>query len=182
MHTSKSCICSMLSCYIQGHVQIMLHSAGTVQVACQYRSCPAQGAQPHVTRVTALQEGDLWRPICPAQVLREHRETLVSVMETFVHDPLCEWTKRAVGTAGEEGDNPQAKDALATLEGVSCSGSAQGAWARTAVLWGAATIGLAEPQHTRRRHPACMHSLHAYSTGIQQVAGHRLQYARLLCM
>lgn len=50
------------------------------------------------------------------QVLREHRETLVSVMETFVHDPLCEWTKRH--RSSEETDNPQAKDALATLEGV----------------------------------------------------------------
>lgn len=50
-----------------------------------------------------------------AQVLREHRETLVSVMETFLHDPLCEWTKRH--RSSEEADNPQAKDALATLEG-----------------------------------------------------------------
>jgi serine/threonine-protein kinase ATR len=50
------------------------------------------------------------------QVLREHRETLISVMETFVHDPLCEWTKRQVRMS-EEMDNPQAKDALATLEG-----------------------------------------------------------------
>ena len=49
------------------------------------------------------------------QVLREHRETLVSVMETFVHDPLCEWTKR--NRSSEETGNPQAKDALRTLEG-----------------------------------------------------------------
>ena len=49
------------------------------------------------------------------QVLREHRETLVSVMETFVHDPLCEWTKR--NRSSEEAGNPQAKDALRTLEG-----------------------------------------------------------------
>ena len=48
-------------------------------------------------------------------MLREHRETLVSVMETFLHDPLCEWTKRH--RSSEEADNPQAKDALATLEG-----------------------------------------------------------------
>ena len=51
------------------------------------------------------------------QVLREHRETLVSVMETFVHDPLCEWTKRE-RSAADDADNPQARDALATLEGV----------------------------------------------------------------
>ena len=48
-------------------------------------------------------------------MLREHRETLVSVMETFLHDPLCEWTKRH--RSSEEADNPQAKDALAALEG-----------------------------------------------------------------
>ena len=39
----------------------------------------------------------------------------MSVMETFLHDPLCEWTKRH--RSSEEADNPQAKDALATLEG-----------------------------------------------------------------
>lgn len=39
----------------------------------------------------------------------------MSVMETFLHDPLCEWTKRH--RSSEETDNPQAKDALATLEG-----------------------------------------------------------------
>jgi len=54
-----------------------------------------------------------------AQVLREHRDTLVSVMETFVHDPLCEWTQRKhQRSSAEETDNPQAKDALATLEGM----------------------------------------------------------------
>lgn len=53
------------------------------------------------------------------QVLREHRETLISVMETFVHDPLCEWTKRQQRSSVEEIDNPQAKDALATVEGMS---------------------------------------------------------------
>jgi hypothetical protein len=42
----------------------------------------------------------------------------VSVMETFVHDPLCEWTQRKhQRSSAEEMDNPQAKDALATLEG-----------------------------------------------------------------
>ena len=39
----------------------------------------------------------------------------MSVMETFVHDPLCEWTKR--NRSSEETGNPQAKDALRTLEG-----------------------------------------------------------------
>jgi serine/threonine-protein kinase ATR len=27
-------------------------------------------------------------------VLRENRESLVAVLETFVHDPLCEWARR----------------------------------------------------------------------------------------
>jgi serine/threonine-protein kinase ATR len=27
-------------------------------------------------------------------VLRTNRESLMSVLETFLHDPLCEWTKR----------------------------------------------------------------------------------------
>lgn len=61
-----------------------------------------------------------------AQVLREHRDTLVSVMETFVHDPLCEWTQRKhQRSSAEEMDNPQAKDALATLEGAHSIFSAQ---------------------------------------------------------
>lgn len=52
------------------------------------------------------------------QVLRAHRETLVSVLETFVHDPLCEWA-HAGGRAREreEAPNPMARDALATIEG-----------------------------------------------------------------
>jgi len=53
-----------------------------------------------------------------AQVLRSHRETLVSVLETFVHDPLCEWAQ-AGGRSREreEGANPMARDALATIDG-----------------------------------------------------------------
>ncbi|KAK9842495.1 hypothetical protein WJX81_002719 [Elliptochloris bilobata] len=52
------------------------------------------------------------------QVLRSHRETLVSVLETFVHDPLCEWAQAGTSRRGtEEGTNPMARDALATIEG-----------------------------------------------------------------
>ena len=35
-------------------------------------------------------------------VLRSHREALMSVLETFVHDPLVEWTKSA-SRAGPRG-------------------------------------------------------------------------------
>jgi phosphatidylinositol kinase/protein kinase (PI-3 family) len=49
-------------------------------------------------------------------VLRDHRETLVSVLETFVHDPLVEWTQGH--RSGDEIDNPHAKDALSTIEGL----------------------------------------------------------------
>ena len=56
-------------------------------------------------------------------MLRSHRETLVSVLETFVHDPLCEWA-HASGSkrGGHEGTNPMARDALATIEGAAMSG------------------------------------------------------------
>lgn len=30
------------------------------------------------------------------RVLRENRESLMSVLETFIHDPLCEWNKKRV--------------------------------------------------------------------------------------
>lgn len=52
----------------------------------------------------------------PSQVLRDHRETLLGVMETFVHDPLVEWTQGH--RSGNEIDNPHAKDAMATIEGL----------------------------------------------------------------
>ena len=49
-------------------------------------------------------------------VLRSHREALMSVLETFVHDPLVEWTKqtKAGGAAGGRG---RAGDAAPQLEG-----------------------------------------------------------------
>jgi serine/threonine-protein kinase ATR len=60
-------------------------------------------------------------------VLRCHSGTILSVMDAFLHDPLVEWTQRkgkgAAGGAGpapgagEGGDNPAARDALATIEG-----------------------------------------------------------------
>ncbi|KAK9858036.1 hypothetical protein WJX84_006124 [Apatococcus fuscideae] len=51
------------------------------------------------------------------QVLRTHRTTLISVLETFVHDPLVEWTHGHRTAEELERGNPQAKDAMATIEG-----------------------------------------------------------------
>ena len=84
----------------------------------------------------------VYRRSCEAtlSVLRKHRETILSVMDTFVHDPLVEWSRkvnkegggggggagtkqRGQGHGGPENaskaevDNPQAKDAMATIEG-----------------------------------------------------------------
>ena len=41
-------------------------------------------------------------------VLRSHRETLMSVLETFIHDPLVEWTK-SHKSSGVEVQNPHAQ-------------------------------------------------------------------------
>ena len=53
------------------------------------------------------------------QVLRADRETLLSVLETFVHDPLVDWTKDKAPhrTDDKDADNPHARDALATIAG-----------------------------------------------------------------
>ncbi|CAN4112596.1 unnamed protein product [Withania somnifera] len=52
-------------------------------------------------------------------VLREHRETLMSVLETFIHDPLVEWTK-SHKSSGVEVQNPHAqhRNIEARLRGV----------------------------------------------------------------
>ncbi|KAF3783049.1 Serine/threonine-protein kinase [Nymphaea thermarum] len=49
-------------------------------------------------------------------VLRSHRETLMSVLETFIHDPLVEWTK-SHKSSGVEVDNPHAQKAMSNIEG-----------------------------------------------------------------
>ena len=65
----------------------------------------------------------VFRRTCEAtmSVLRLHRGTIISVMDTFIHDPLVEWARdeRKLRTAGAlaEPENPQAKDAMATIEG-----------------------------------------------------------------
>ena len=53
------------------------------------------------------------------RVLREHRDTLASVLETFVHDPLVDWTGHGRGSTEEGIENPQARDAMLTIEGKS---------------------------------------------------------------
>ncbi|KAH9318621.1 hypothetical protein KI387_020390 [Taxus chinensis] len=47
-------------------------------------------------------------------VLRTHRETLMNVLETFIHDPLVEWTK-SYKSSGEV-QNPHAQRAIANIE------------------------------------------------------------------
>lgn len=41
-------------------------------------------------------------------VLRSHRESLMSVLETFIHDPLVEWTKLHKSSTVEV-ENPQVR-------------------------------------------------------------------------
>jgi len=41
-------------------------------------------------------------------VLRTHKEALMTVLETFIHDPLVEWTKTNKSSAGEV-RNPHAQ-------------------------------------------------------------------------
>ncbi|KAJ1436334.1 Zinc finger C2H2-type [Sesbania bispinosa] len=48
-------------------------------------------------------------------VLRTHRETLMSVLETFIHDPLVEWTK-SHKSSGVEVQNPHAQLAISNIE------------------------------------------------------------------
>ncbi|CAL5040806.1 unnamed protein product [Urochloa decumbens] len=54
-------------------------------------------------------------------VLRTHKEALMTVLETFIHDPLVEWTKTQKSGGGEV-QNPHAQRAItnikARLEGV----------------------------------------------------------------
>ncbi|CAH1421392.1 unnamed protein product [Lactuca virosa] len=47
-------------------------------------------------------------------VLREHRETLMSFLQTFVHGPLVEWTK-IHKSSGVEFQNPHAQSSGKTL-------------------------------------------------------------------
>ncbi|XVF00830.1 hypothetical protein REPUB_Repub04eG0035900 [Reevesia pubescens] len=48
-------------------------------------------------------------------VLRTHRETLMSILETFIHDPLVEWTK-SHKSSGVEVQNPHAQLAISNIE------------------------------------------------------------------
>ncbi|KAL4421833.1 hypothetical protein ABPG77_001622 [Micractinium sp. CCAP 211/92] len=77
----------------------------------------------------------LYRRVCEITlgVLRAHRGSILSHIDTFVHDPLVEWVRsgsnsgngngngnggsKSAAANDEGGDNPHAKDALATIEG-----------------------------------------------------------------
>ncbi|XP_039135080.1 serine/threonine-protein kinase ATR isoform X2 [Dioscorea cayenensis subsp. rotundata] len=48
-------------------------------------------------------------------VLRAHKETLMSVLETFIHDPLVEWTK-SHKSSGVEVQNPHAQRAISNIK------------------------------------------------------------------
>ncbi|KDD75126.1 phosphatidylinositol 3- and 4-kinase, partial [Helicosporidium sp. ATCC 50920] len=48
------------------------------------------------------------------RVLRANRDTILSVMDTFLHDPLVEWVRSG---ARSEGGNPHAQDAMETIAG-----------------------------------------------------------------
>ncbi|KAK1326478.1 Serine/threonine-protein kinase ATR [Acorus calamus] len=48
-------------------------------------------------------------------VLRTHKETLMSVLETFIHDPLVEWTK-SHKSSGVEVQNPHAQRAISNIK------------------------------------------------------------------
>jgi len=50
-------------------------------------------------------------------VLRNNKESLMSVLETFIHDPLCEWSKKASTSASGEVENEQAVKSLQTIRG-----------------------------------------------------------------
>ena len=49
-------------------------------------------------------------------VLRSHRESLMSVLETFVYDPLCEWSSKSHHISGDS-ENEMAVKTLKTIEG-----------------------------------------------------------------
>ncbi|KAL6603454.1 hypothetical protein ACP70R_043815 [Stipagrostis hirtigluma subsp. patula] len=49
-------------------------------------------------------------------VLRTHKETLMTVLETFIHDPLVEWSKSNKSSGGEV-QNPHAQRAITNIKG-----------------------------------------------------------------
>uniref|UniRef100_A0A7R9VTK1 Serine/threonine-protein kinase ATR n=1 Tax=Chlamydomonas euryale TaxID=1486919 RepID=A0A7R9VTK1_9CHLO len=52
------------------------------------------------------------------QVLRQHKDVFMTCAETFLYDPLVDWTKaKPGGLDSAEVENPAAKDALATIQG-----------------------------------------------------------------
>lgn len=63
--------------------------------------------------------GCLSRYLCfQVQVLRTHKDTLLSILETLVHDPLVEWVPKNAKSHADEQENAMARDAMATIEGI----------------------------------------------------------------
>ncbi|KAL6494861.1 hypothetical protein OROGR_031661 [Orobanche gracilis] len=58
-----------------------------------------------------------YRRVCEITLstLRANKETLMSVLETFIHDPLVEWTK-SHKSSGVEVQNPHAQRAISNIE------------------------------------------------------------------
>ncbi|GER42368.1 serine/threonine-protein kinase ATR [Striga asiatica] len=58
-----------------------------------------------------------YRRVCEITLstLRANKETLMSVLETFIHDPLVEWTKHHK-SSGVEVQNPHAQRAISNME------------------------------------------------------------------
>ena len=53
-------------------------------------------------------------------VLRNNRESLMTVLETFLHDPLCEWSKhKRAGVPREEASNQENEKAARILSIIS---------------------------------------------------------------
>jgi serine/threonine-protein kinase ATR len=59
-----------------------------------------------------------FRKSCEAtmNVLRGNRELLMSVLETFLHDPLCEWSKHKNSKITIDGENAMAVKTLKTID------------------------------------------------------------------
>lgn len=62
----------------------------------------------------------VYRRVCEITlgVLRKNQGTILSVMDTLIHDPLVEWSRKdARGVEEGEQENPHARDAMHNLEG-----------------------------------------------------------------
>lgn len=91
---------------------------GFAELASECAEAGAPSARAHARRDGGRQCTCMSPLPSPAavQVLRRHQDTVLSVMDGFVHDPLVEWVRSGARKEGEAG-NPHAQDALATIKG-----------------------------------------------------------------